>query len=62
MRGDVAWFDESLRSAKLGACRGSGVLLRGGEGGEAGEGGEGGGEGVAWRVEVPEMMPGIAPG
>ena len=32
MRGDVAWFDESLRSAKLGACRGSGVLLRGGEG------------------------------
>ena len=32
VRGDVAWFDESLRSAKLGACRGSGVLLRGGEG------------------------------
>ena len=25
VRGDVAWFDESLRSAKLGACRGSGA-------------------------------------
>ena len=26
--GDVAWFDESLENAKLGECRGSGVLLR----------------------------------
>ena len=54
MRGDVAWFDESLRSAKLGACRGSGVLLRGGEGGEDGEGAVGG-----WRVAQYNLMMAI---
>ena len=30
VRGSVAWFDESLRNAKLGPCRGSGVLIRDG--------------------------------
>ena len=30
--GDVAWFDERLQNAKLGACRASGVLLRDGGG------------------------------
>lgn len=28
---DVAWFDETLENAKLGLCRGSGVLLRDGQ-------------------------------
>ena len=28
VRGGVAWFDETLHNAKLGACRGSGVLVR----------------------------------
>lgn len=32
VKGKVAWFDESLHNAKLGACRGSGVLLREGKG------------------------------
>ena len=60
MRGDVAWFDESLRSVKLGACRGSGVLLRGGEAGEAGEGGEGGEGAVGgWRVAQYNLMMAI---
>lgn len=40
LHGDVAWFDERLQNAKLGTCRSSGVLVRGGEG-------EGGSE---WRV------------
>lgn len=26
--GDAAWFDEDLENAKLGACRGSGVLVK----------------------------------
>lgn len=30
--GDVAWFDELLDNAKLGLCRGSGVLLKGPDG------------------------------
>lgn len=47
VRGDVAWFDESLRSAKLGACRGSGVLLRGGEGS------------AGWRIAQYNLMMAI---
>jgi len=31
VRGDVAWFDERLRSASYGETRGSGVLIRQGE-------------------------------
>lgn len=30
--GRTAWFDESLTNAKLGACRGSGVLVKGSDG------------------------------
>ncbi|MBN7796115.1 nuclear transport factor 2 family protein [Parahaliea mediterranea] len=30
--GDVAWFDELLDNAKLGLCRGSGILLKGPDG------------------------------
>lgn len=30
--GQTAWFDESLANAKLGLCRGSGVLVKVGEG------------------------------
>jgi|EP00908_Phaeocystis_cordata_P025534 ketosteroid isomerase-like protein len=37
VQGNVAWFDEALRKAGLGACRGTGVLVREAEGG-------------AWRV------------
>jgi hypothetical protein len=47
VRGDVAWFDESLRSTKLGACRGSGVLLRGGEGA------------AGWRIAQYNLMMAI---
>lgn len=42
----VAWFDEKLRNAKLGACRSSGVLLRQGPAQAGGD--EGGGS--DWRV------------
>jgi ketosteroid isomerase-like protein len=30
--GNAAWFDESLRHASLGRCRGSGVMVKSGEG------------------------------
>ncbi|MEQ8769415.1 MAG: nuclear transport factor 2 family protein [Phycisphaerales bacterium] len=32
VRGDVAWWDEVLRSASYGHCRGTGVLVRGEDG------------------------------
>ena len=47
VRDGVAWFDETLRNAKLGACRGSGVLLRQGA---AQTGGDEGSSGGKWRV------------
>ena len=46
VRDGVAWFDETLRNAKLGACRSSGVLLRQG----TAQAGDGEGSGMGWRV------------
>lgn len=48
-RGDVAWFDEALEGEVLGACRGSGVAVRGG-GSSMSQGGGGDSEFGGWRI------------